>query len=148
MPRSFAQARIRLALCLRPSAMPSWHPSSYYFFLTISASIIITSARMMTAVAFTAAPIQHMQAYYNRVEIDAQIMLIAISVYAKSLSDDMQCPHCGSNRLTTAGLSHGKQNYRCGECLHRFTPEGLLSRSNQAPSDRHTLRRHGILRNI
>ena len=25
--------------------------------------------------------------------------------------DDMQCPRCGSNRLTTAGLSRGKQTY-------------------------------------
>ena len=39
----------------------------------------------------------------------------------------MQCPHCGSNRLPKAGLSRGKQTYRCGECLHRFTPEGNRS---------------------
>ena len=26
----------------------------------------------------------------------------------------MQCPHFGSNRMTTTGLSRGKQTYRCG----------------------------------
>ena len=36
----------------------------------------------------------------------------------RAYRDDMQCPHCGSNLLRKAGLSHGKQTYRRGECLH------------------------------
>ena len=45
----------------------------------------------------------------------------------KAYRDDMQCPRCGSNWLPKAGLSRGKQTYRCGECLHRFTPDGNRS---------------------
>ena len=45
----------------------------------------------------------------------------------RAYRDDMQCPHCGSNWLPKAGLSRGKQTYRCGECLHRFTPDGNRS---------------------
>ena len=37
---------------------------------------------------------------------------------------DLRCPHCGSNWLPKAGLSRGRQTYRCGDCLHRFVPEG------------------------
>ena len=37
---------------------------------------------------------------------------------------DMKCPHCGSNWLPKAGLSRGKQTYRCGDCRYRFTPDG------------------------
>ena len=33
-------------------------------------------------------------------------------------------PTLRPNRLPKAGLSRGKQTYRCGECLHRFTPDG------------------------
>ena len=45
----------------------------------------------------------------------------------RAYRDDMQCPHCGSNRLPKAGLSRGKQTYRYCECLHRLTPEGNRS---------------------
>ena len=45
----------------------------------------------------------------------------------RAYRDDMQCRRCGSNRLSKAGLSRGKQTYRCGECLHRFTPESNRS---------------------
>lgn len=37
---------------------------------------------------------------------------------------DLRCPHCGSNWLPKAGLAGGKQTYRCGDCHHRFVPEG------------------------
>lgn len=37
---------------------------------------------------------------------------------------DLRCPHCGSNWTPKAGKSRGKQTYRCGDCHHRFTPEG------------------------
>ena len=34
---------------------------------------------------------------------------------------EMQCPRCGSNWLPKYGKSQGKQTYRCGQCLYRFT---------------------------
>ena len=36
----------------------------------------------------------------------------------------LRCPHCGSNWLPKDGRSRGKQTYRCGDCLYRFTPGG------------------------
>ena len=38
--------------------------------------------------------------------------------------DDLRCPRCGSNRTPKYGHSRGKQTYRCGQCLYRFTPQG------------------------
>ena len=46
---------------------------------------------------------------------------------ARSYRDDIQCPHCGSNRLPKDGHSRGKQTYRCGLCYYRFTPDGVFS---------------------
>ena len=43
---------------------------------------------------------------------------------ARSYRDDLQCPHCGSNRLPKDGHSRGKQTYRCRLCDYRFTPDG------------------------
>ena len=37
---------------------------------------------------------------------------------------DLRCPHCGSNWMSKYGTSRGKQTYRCGDCKHRYTPEG------------------------
>ena len=37
---------------------------------------------------------------------------------------DLRCPHCGSNWMPKYGTSRGKQTYRCGDCKHRYTPEG------------------------
>ena len=54
----------------------------------------------------------------------------------RAYRDDTQRPHCGSNRLPKAGLSRGKQTYRCCEYLRRFTPEcnrNYYPESNQAP---------------
>ena len=36
----------------------------------------------------------------------------------------LRCPHCGSNWMPKYGTSRGKQTYRCGDCKHRYTPEG------------------------
>ncbi len=35
-----------------------------------------------------------------------------------------RCPHCASNWTPKDGRSRGKQTYRCGDCHHRFTPDG------------------------
>ena len=43
---------------------------------------------------------------------------------ARSYRDDLQRPHCGSNRLPKDGRSRGKQTYRCRLCHYRFTPDG------------------------
>ena len=44
-------------------------------------------------------------------------------VAARSYRDDLQRPHCGSNRLPKDGRSRGKQTcYRL--CHYRFTPDG------------------------
>ena len=43
---------------------------------------------------------------------------------ARSYRDDLQCPHCGSNRLPKDGHSRGKQTCRCRLCHYRFTPYG------------------------
>lgn len=45
----------------------------------------------------------------------------------KAYRDDIACPQCGSNWLPKAGFSRGKQTYRCGNCLYRFTPQGNRS---------------------
>ena len=36
----------------------------------------------------------------------------------------LRCLHCGSNWMPKYGTSRGKQTYRCGDCKHRYTPEG------------------------
>lgn len=57
----------------------------------------------------------------------------------------------GSNWLPKAGLSQGKQTYRCSECLHRFTPEDNRSyypKSIKRQAIAIVYRRHGIFRNI
>ena len=43
---------------------------------------------------------------------------------ARSYRDDLQHPHCDSNRLPKDGRSRGKQTYRCRLCHYRFTPDG------------------------
>ena len=43
---------------------------------------------------------------------------------ARVYRHDIRCRRCGSNWLPKARPSRGKQTYHCGECLHRFTPEG------------------------
>ena len=43
---------------------------------------------------------------------------------ARPCLDDIQRPHCGSNRLPKDGRSRGKQTYRCRLCHYRFTPDG------------------------
>ena len=43
---------------------------------------------------------------------------------ARSCRDDLQRPHCGSNRLPKDGRSRGKQTCRCRLCHYRFTPDG------------------------
>ena len=43
---------------------------------------------------------------------------------ARSYRDDLQCPHCGSNRLPKDGRSRGKRTCRCRLCHYRFTPDG------------------------
>ena len=45
-------------------------------------------------------------------------------VAARACRDDLQCPHCGSNRRPKDGTSRGKQTYRCRLCHYRFTPDG------------------------
>ena len=49
---------------------------------------------------------------------------------------DLRCPHCGSNGMPKYGTSRGKQTYRCGDCKHRYTPDGkpLLFGGGQGPS--------------
>ena len=42
----------------------------------------------------------------------------------RSYRDDLQRPHCGSNRLPKDGRSRGKQTCRCRLCHYRFTPDG------------------------
>ena len=37
---------------------------------------------------------------------------------------DLRCLHCGSNWMPKYGTSRGKQTYHCGDCKHRYTPEG------------------------
>ena len=48
----------------------------------------------------------------------------------RAYREDTQCPHCASNRLTTAGLSHGKQNYRCGNVSTASSPKGYYSKTD------------------
>ncbi len=36
----------------------------------------------------------------------------------------IRCLHCGSNWTPKDGHSRGRQTYRCGDCLYRFTPDG------------------------
>lgn len=43
---------------------------------------------------------------------------------SRTYSHDLRCPHCGSNWTPKDGHSRGKQTHRCGDCHHRFTPEG------------------------
>ena len=43
---------------------------------------------------------------------------------ARSYCDDLQLPHCGSNRLPKVGRSRCKQACRCCLCYYRFTPDG------------------------
>ena len=45
---------------------------------------------------------------------------------------DLRCPHCGSNWLPKYGRSRGKQSYRCGYCLYKFTPGGNRSYYSEA----------------
>ena len=42
----------------------------------------------------------------------------------RAYNHDVRCPHCGSNWTPKDGHSKGKQTYRCGDCLYRFTPDG------------------------
>ena len=35
-----------------------------------------------------------------------------------------RCPHCGSKGMPQYGTSRGKPTYRCGDCKHRYPPEG------------------------
>ena len=37
---------------------------------------------------------------------------------------DRRRPHCGSPGMPQDGTSRGKQTYRCGDCKHRYTPDG------------------------
>jgi len=45
---------------------------------------------------------------------------------------DLRCPHCGSNWLPKYGRSRGRQSYRCGDCLYKFTPGGNRSYYSEA----------------
>jgi transposase-like protein len=43
---------------------------------------------------------------------------------ARIYRHQVRCPHCGSNWVRKYGRSAlGKQRYRCGDCIHYFTPE-------------------------
>ena len=42
----------------------------------------------------------------------------------RAYNHDVRCPHCGSTWAPKDGHSKGKQTYRCGDCLYRFTPDG------------------------
>ena len=55
---------------------------------------------------------------------------------ARAYRHDLRCPHCGSNWLPKAGLSRGKQTYRCGDCAYRFTPDGNRSYYSAQTIDR------------
>jgi transposase-like protein len=43
---------------------------------------------------------------------------------SRTYRHDLPGPHCGSNWTPKDGHSRGKQTYRCGDCHHRFAPEG------------------------
>ena len=43
---------------------------------------------------------------------------------ARSYRDELQRPHCGSNRLPKDGRSRGKQICGCRFCHYRFMPDG------------------------
>ncbi|MCL4518469.1 MAG: DDE-type integrase/transposase/recombinase [Thaumarchaeota archaeon] len=52
----------------------------------------------------------------------------------KIFADDaIQCVKCGSIRVIKFGTSHGKQAYKCNDCLHRFRETNILKRARYTP---------------
>ncbi len=52
----------------------------------------------------------------------------------KIFADDaIQCVKCGSIRVIKFGSSHGKQAYKCNDCLHRFRESQILKRARYTP---------------
>lgn len=47
--------------------------------------------------------------------------------------DSIQCVKCGSIRVIRYGTSHGKQAYKCNDCLHRFRETNILKRARYSP---------------
>ena len=63
----------------------------------------------------------------SRVELEAQPK-------PKIFADDaIQCTKCGSIRVIKFGSSHGKQAYKCNDCLHRFRESQILKRARYTP---------------
>lgn len=47
--------------------------------------------------------------------------------------DSIQCVKCGSIRVIKYGTSHGKQAFKCNDCLHRFRESNILKRARYTP---------------
>ncbi len=51
---------------------------------------------------------------------------------ARTYSQDVHCPHCGSDWMRKNGHSRGKQVYSCGNCKRRHIPDAAYRRPNEA----------------
>lgn len=48
---------------------------------------------------------------------------------------DIQCPHCGSNRMVKNGHANGHQTWLCRQCHHRHSQGAKYNRPSQATKE-------------